>query len=54
MSPPEAGSAPAMLADCNSWTGDDHRPLMDAGEAIRRLLETDKVIAPGGLRVHDS
>lgn len=54
MSPLEVGSALAMLADYNSRTGDDDRPLMDASEAIRRLLETDKVIAPGGLRVHDT
>ncbi|WP_328665201.1 hypothetical protein [Streptomyces sp. NBC_00328] len=54
MSPLEVGSALAMLADCNSQTGDDDRPLTDASEAIRRLLETDKVIAPGGLRVHDT
>ncbi|MFD3450662.1 hypothetical protein ACFWVC_00570 [Streptomyces sp. NPDC058691] len=54
MSPLEVGSALAMLADYNSRTGDDDRPLTDASEAIRRLLETDKVIAPGGLRVHDT
>jgi hypothetical protein len=54
MSPLEVGSALAMLADYNSRTGDDDRPLMDASEAICRLLETDKVIAPGGLRVHDT
>ncbi|MFI6764593.1 hypothetical protein [Streptomyces sp. NPDC050355] len=54
MSPLEVGTATAMLADYNSRTGDDDRPLTDAGEAIRRLLETDKVIAPGGLRVHDT
>jgi hypothetical protein len=28
--------------------------LTDASEAIRRMLETDKVIAPGGLRFHDT
>ncbi|MEV5434397.1 hypothetical protein [Streptomyces sp. NPDC052701] len=54
MSPLEVGSALAMLADYNSRAGDDDRPLRDASEAIRRLLETDKVIAPGGLRVHDT
>ncbi|MDX3520167.1 hypothetical protein [Streptomyces scabiei] len=54
MSPLDVGSALAMLADYNSQTGDDDRPLTDASEAIRRLLETDKVIAPGGLRVHDT
>ncbi|WP_053761224.1 hypothetical protein [Streptomyces sp. AS58] len=54
MSPLEVGSALAMLADYNSRTGDDDRPLTDASGAIRRLLETDKVIAPGGLRVHDT
>ncbi|MET7980889.1 hypothetical protein ABZW44_49715 [Streptomyces mirabilis] len=54
MSPLEVGSALAMLADYNSRAGDDDLPLMDASEAIRRLLETDKVIAPGGLRVHDT
>ncbi|MFE7790541.1 hypothetical protein [Streptomyces sp. NPDC057460] len=54
MSPLEVGSALAMLANYNSLTGDDDHPLADAGEAIRRLLETDKVIAPGGLRVHDT
>ncbi|MFJ5220365.1 hypothetical protein ACIP98_37470 [Streptomyces sp. NPDC088354] len=54
MSPLEVGSALAVLADYNSRTSDEDRPLTDAGEAIRRLLETDKVIAPGGLRVHDT
>ncbi|GAA3183151.1 MULTISPECIES: hypothetical protein [Streptomyces] len=54
MSPLEVGSALAVLADYNSRTGDDDRPSLDAGEAIRRLLATDKVIAPGGLRVHDT
>ncbi|MFH8349584.1 hypothetical protein [Streptomyces sp. NPDC018045] len=54
MSPREVGSALAMLADYNSRACDDDRPLMDADEAIRRLLETDKVIAPGGLRFHDT
>ncbi|WP_327215834.1 hypothetical protein, partial [[Kitasatospora] papulosa] len=54
MSPLEVGSALAMLADYNSRTGDDDRPVMDASEAIRRLLETDKVIAPGGLRFDDT
>lgn len=54
MSPLEVGSALAMLADYNSRPAEDGRPLVDAGEAIRRLLETDKVIAPGGLRFHDT
>ncbi|WP_104630327.1 hypothetical protein [Streptomyces sp. MH60] len=54
MSPLEVGSALAMLADYNSRTSEDDRPVTDASEAIRRLLETDKVIAPGGLRVHDT
>nr|WP_168504043.1 hypothetical protein [Streptomyces sp. S1D4-11]QIY92947.1 hypothetical protein HEP87_00035 [Streptomyces sp. S1D4-11] len=54
MSPLEVGSALAMLAHYNSRTCGDDRPLMDASEPIRRLLETNKVIAPGGLRVHDT
>lgn len=54
MSPLEVGSALAMLTDYNSRDRDDDRPLADAPEAIRRLLDTDKVIAPGGLRVHDT
>jgi hypothetical protein len=54
MSPLDVGSALAMLADHNSRTGDDDRPVKGASEAIRRLLDTDKVIAPGGLRVHDT
>ncbi|MEU1171029.1 hypothetical protein [Streptomyces microflavus] len=54
MPPPDVGTALAMLADYNSRSGDDDRPLTDAGQAIRHLLETDKVIAPGGLRVHDT
>ncbi|WP_411126274.1 hypothetical protein [Streptomyces sp. x-19] len=54
MSPLEVGSALAMLADCNSRAGAGDRPLSGASEAIRRLLEADKVIAPGGLRVHDT
>ncbi|WP_020123387.1 hypothetical protein [Streptomyces canus] len=54
MSPLDVGSALAMLADYNSRTGEGDRPLTDASEAIRRLLETDKVIAPGGLHVHDT
>ncbi|MFF7603349.1 tetraspanin family protein [Streptomyces mirabilis] len=54
MSPLEVGSALAMLTDYNSRSSDDDRPLTDASEVIRRLLETDKVIAPGGLRVHNT
>ncbi|TXS74329.1 hypothetical protein EAO69_14365 [Streptomyces sp. me109] len=54
MSPLEVGSAMAMLAGYNSWTSDDDRPVRDAGEAIRRMLSTDKVVAPGGLRLHDT
>ncbi|GAA2460250.1 hypothetical protein GCM10010405_50710 [Streptomyces macrosporus] len=52
MTPLEVGTALATLADYNSRTPDDHRPVTDAHERIRRLLETDKVIAPGGLRIH--
>ncbi|MFG2141528.1 hypothetical protein [Streptomyces sp. NPDC048650] len=54
MSPLQVGTALAMLADYNSRTSDDDRPMMDAGDMIRRLLETETVIAPGGLRVHDT
>ncbi|MEU0007985.1 hypothetical protein ABZ079_27855 [Streptomyces sp. NPDC006314] len=54
MSPSEVGSALAMLTDYNSRTGDHDRPLTGASEAIRRLLDSDKIIAPGGLRVHDT
>ncbi|GAA2983877.1 MULTISPECIES: hypothetical protein [Streptomyces] len=53
MSPLDVGSAMAMLADYNSPTGGDDRSLTDDGEAIRGLLETDEVIAPGGLCVRD-
>ncbi|WP_328374676.1 hypothetical protein OHB13_00400 [Streptomyces sp. NBC_00440] len=54
MSPLEVGTALAMLAGYNWLANGDDRPLTDAGEAIRHLLETDKVIAPGGLRIHDT
>ncbi|WRZ88123.1 hypothetical protein OHB54_03095 [Streptomyces sp. NBC_01007] len=54
MSPLEVGTALATLADYNSRAGDDDRPVTDAGEAIRRLLRVDRVVAPGGLRVHDT
>ncbi|MFE7856164.1 hypothetical protein [Streptomyces sp. NPDC057403] len=54
MSPLHVGSALARLVDCNTLPGDDDRPLVDAHEAIGRLLETDKVIAPGGLRLYDT
>ncbi|ALV31143.1 hypothetical protein [Streptomyces sp. CdTB01] len=54
MSPLQVGSALARLVDYNTHSGDDDRPLVDAGEAIGRLLETDKVVAPGGLRLHDT
>ncbi|MFE1288180.1 hypothetical protein [Streptomyces sp. NPDC058751] len=50
----EVGSALAMLAQYNSRAGDDDRPSTDADEAVRRLLESDKVIAPGGLHIHDT
>ncbi|MEU9117203.1 hypothetical protein AB0D04_36985 [Streptomyces sp. NPDC048483] len=52
MSLPEVGSALATLADYNSRTSGDDRPVTDAGEQIRRLLEAEKVIAPGGLLIH--
>ncbi|MFE0519021.1 hypothetical protein [Streptomyces sp. NPDC058954] len=54
MSSREVGSALAMLVGYNSRTGDKDRPLSGASDAIGRLLDTDKVIAPGGLRVHDT
>ncbi|WP_328315572.1 hypothetical protein [Streptomyces sp. NBC_00388] len=54
MSPLEVGTALTKLVDYTWRTGEDDRPLTDADEVIRRLLETDKVIATGGLRVHDT
>ncbi|MFE5142946.1 hypothetical protein ACFRDV_35740 [Streptomyces fagopyri] len=54
MSPLEVGTSLAMLVDSNSQPGDEDRPPTDAGEAIRHLLKVDKVIARGGLRVHDT
>ncbi|MFD6531254.1 hypothetical protein [Streptomyces sp. NPDC060184] len=54
MSSLEVGTALAVLADCNARADDDDLPTADAAEAVRGLLETDMVIAPGGLRVHDT
>ncbi|MET8403762.1 hypothetical protein [Streptomyces sp900116325] len=51
MSLPEIGAALAALAEYNSQASDDDSPVTDAGEQIRRLLEAEKVIAPGGLRI---
>ncbi|WP_327176581.1 hypothetical protein OG599_15585 [Streptomyces sp. NBC_01335] len=50
----EVGSALAILADYNAQADDDDIPPADAGEALRGLLETDMVIAQGGLSVHDT
>ncbi|WP_371673841.1 hypothetical protein OG985_42860 [Streptomyces sp. NBC_00289] len=52
MSPPEVGTAMATLAVYNSPTSADDRPVTDAAEQIHRLLAADRVIAPGGLRLH--
>ncbi|MFJ5776389.1 hypothetical protein [Streptomyces sp. NPDC093094] len=54
MSPREVGTALVALAGCGSWTSSGDRPVTDAGEPIRRLLEADGVVAPGGLRFHDT
>ncbi|MGW2281503.1 hypothetical protein [Streptomyces sp. NPDC001770] len=54
MSSLEVGSALAAPAEHNARADDDDVPSTGAGEAIRGLLETDKVIAPGGLRIHDT
>ncbi|MFI9051972.1 hypothetical protein [Streptomyces sp. NPDC053427] len=48
----ELGTALATLTDYNSRASGDDRPVTDADEQIRRLLEAEKVIAPGGLRFH--
>ncbi|MFJ8007304.1 hypothetical protein [Streptomyces fagopyri] len=51
MSLPEVGTALATLADYNSRASGDDSPVTEAKELIRRLLETETVIAPGGLRI---
>ncbi|MGW1468283.1 hypothetical protein ACWCPT_28505 [Streptomyces sp. NPDC002308] len=53
MSSLEVGSALAMLAGYNA-RADDDIPATDAGGAVRGLLETDQVLAPGGLSIHDT
>ncbi|MFI0721519.1 hypothetical protein [Streptomyces sp. NPDC021224] len=53
MTGPEVGSALAMLADYNARAGDGDYPT-DAEGLIRGLLETEKILAPGGLRLHDT
>ncbi|MEU6659024.1 hypothetical protein [Streptomyces sp. NPDC046821] len=51
MSALEVGSAMATLVDYNADTSDGPHSADDAHEHIRRLLETEDVIAPGGLRI---
>lgn len=41
----------AALAEYNSQASGDDSPVPDAGEQTRRLLEAEKAIAPGGLRI---
>jgi hypothetical protein len=51
----EVGTAMAILVGYNQDASDD--PVTEPGAGIRRLrhlAETESVIAPGGLRVHDS
>lgn len=54
MSLPEVGTAMATLADYNSPADETDRQATSAGERIRRLLDAETVIAPGGLRLHDT
>ncbi|MGW2842601.1 hypothetical protein ACWCWD_33035 [Streptomyces sp. NPDC001493] len=54
MSSLEVGSALAVLAGYNARADDDDIPATDAGGAVRGLLETDQVLAPGGLSIHDT
>ncbi|MFF7580554.1 hypothetical protein ACFZBE_37195 [Streptomyces sp. NPDC008061] len=51
MSLPEIGAALAALAEYNSYASGDDSPVTDTGEQVRRLLEAEKNIAPGGLRI---
>jgi hypothetical protein len=53
MSVLEVGSALAMLADYNARAGEDDRPA-GAEALVRGLLTTEKILAPGGLRLHDT
>ncbi|WP_031516476.1 hypothetical protein [Streptomyces sp. NRRL F-5123] len=53
MTADEVGSALAMLADYNARAGDGDHPS-DAEGLIRGLLEAEKILAPGGLRLHDT
>ncbi|MFI0217065.1 hypothetical protein [Streptomyces lydicus] len=43
----------ATLVDHNSRPSTDERPVADAGEQLRRLLQQEKLIAPGGLRLRE-
>ncbi|WP_329393718.1 hypothetical protein OHA45_07110 [Streptomyces lydicus] len=54
MSPAEVGTALATLVDYNSRPSTDERPVADAGEQLRRLLQQEKLIAPGGLRLRET
>ncbi|MFI0898750.1 hypothetical protein [Streptomyces sp. NPDC020983] len=54
MPPPEVGGALAMLADYNARAGDGDDPPADAEALLRALLDTDRILAPGGLRFHDT
>lgn len=53
MTADEVGSALAMLADYNARAGDGDYPA-DAEGLIRALLAAEKILAPGGLRFHDT
>ncbi|MFH8632115.1 hypothetical protein ACH4CC_19930 [Streptomyces lydicus] len=44
----------ATLVDYNSRPATDERPVADAGEQLRRLLQQEKLIAPGGLRLRET
>jgi hypothetical protein len=52
MTEDEVGGALAMLADYNARSGDDPPPA-DAEALVRGLLTTEKLLAPGGLRLRD-
>lgn len=53
MTADEVGGALAMLADYNARAGEDDYPA-DAEALVRGLLTAEKLLAPGGLRLHDT
>ncbi|KPC58531.1 hypothetical protein [Streptomyces chattanoogensis] len=54
LSPLEVGVAMATLADYNSDSSDRDGAVVDGSALVRRLVEAECVIAPGGLRVRDT